>query len=377
MDRRDLQLSLVQGLLAAPGSTEGWERFLLQLCDALHGSAANFMSHSFESGHTSVSITARTDPRAVDEYQKYWCEQDPWRNAVAHPVEPGTVLLGDGLISSGQISHTAFYNDFGRRYGITQCIAGILEMSPQALSNISVNGTDRRRRFDSHDADLLGSLMPHVKRAIDVHRRLAGAELMAAHASAVLERLPHGVMLISATGAVVSTNRTADAILRARDGLALDRGELRAATPSITARLQSVLNAAVRTSRGVALDGATPLALPRPSGRRPLSVLVAPLPSARAALTSDAAAVALFVTDPDHVAMPDAETIRTLFDLTRGESELVSCIVAGLSLEQATAQLGLRPQTLRTRLKIVFQKTNTHRQAELVRLVLTSTARLT
>lgn len=375
MDRRDVELSLVQGLLAAPGSIEGWQSFLAQLCDALHGCGANFISHNLESSHSDVAIFSRTDPAAVDEYQRHWCREDAWRNAACPgELKPGGTIVGDAVIARDRFARTSFYNEFGRRYDIAQSLAGIVEASPTAITNLSVNRSDGSPRFDVADAELLEALLPHVKRAVDVHRRLGGAELMATHASAVVERLPHGVLLMTGSGTVVSTNRAADAILRARDGLTLKDGELTAAVPSMTLRLRTALHAAIRTSRGDGLAADTAIVLPRPSGRRPLSVLIAPLPVNAVRIGRDDAAVAVFVTDPENVAVPDVGTIRVLLDLTRAEAELVCCLVAGLSLEQASARLGLRPQTLRSRLKIIFQKTDTHRQADLVRLVLTSSA---
>jgi DNA-binding CsgD family transcriptional regulator len=379
MTRTDLQLSLVQGLLAAPGSPEGWQRFLEQLCGALHGSAAKFIAHRFapNGGVTAdIAVTVNTDPKAVEEYQQHWCAQDPWRNSMSRDVAPGAVLIGDALLTRHQMSRTAFYNDFGRRYDTTQCLAGILEMSPQRISNISLNRSDSARRFDADDAALLGALMPHLDRALEVHRRLCGAELMAAHAAAVFDRIPFGLILISDTGRILLANRAADDILRAADGLRVDRGELSAATPSITARLRALFHAAVRTSRGETQDSSTRMTLPRRSGRRPLSILVAPLPVHRVVLTGNGAAAAVFVTHPDRMVVLDAQAIRGLFGLTAAESDLVRCLVAGFSVHQAAAHLGLREQTLRTRLKTVFQKTNTNRQAELVRLVLMSAAAL-
>ena len=380
MSRTDLQLSLVHALLAAPGSPEGWQRFLEQLCGALHGSAAKFIAHRFEpNGRVTadVAVTVNTDPKAIDEYQQYWCTHDPWRNAMSPNVEPGAVLVGDALLTRHQMIRTPFYNDFGRRFDTTQVLAGILEMSPQRISNISLNRSDAARRFDADDAALLGALMPHLRRALDVHRRLCGAELMSAHAAAVFERIPYGLILISDTGRVLLTNRAADNILGGADGICVDRDQLSAATPAITARLRALLDASVRMTRGKALDRGTTMSLPRRSGRRPLSILVAPLPVQRVVLGGHGAAAAVFVTDPDRMTAPDAHTLGSLFGLTAAESELVRCLVAGLTVEQAAAHLRLREQTLRTRLKTVFQKTNTTRQAELVRLVLTSTAALT
>src|SRR5687767_5640662 len=72
MARHDVQLALVQDLLAAPGSTEGWSAFLLRLCDALGGSAASFISHEFGVNGTGISVTARTDPEALSAYQEHW-----------------------------------------------------------------------------------------------------------------------------------------------------------------------------------------------------------------------------------------------------------------------------------------------------------------
>jgi DNA-binding CsgD family transcriptional regulator len=292
-------------------------------------------------------------------------------------VKAGTVLVGDELIARDRMRRTAFHNEFAQKYESTQCLAGILEMSPRRISNVSVNRPDLSRRFDGADADLLGLLMPHLCRAIEVHRRLCGVELMTAPASAALDRVPFGVILIAQSGAVVSMNRAAQTMLRARDGLTFDGGELAGATPSITAHLRAAMLNAIRTRKGEALDGKTALPLPRPSGRRPLSVLIAPLPVVRAAFTTDAAAAAVFVSDPDAAITPVASVIRSLYNLTWGESKLVQCLVRGLSVEDAAAELGLTVQTTRSRLKTVFEKTNTHRQAELVRMVLTSAAAVT
>jgi DNA-binding CsgD family transcriptional regulator len=363
MDQRDIQLALVQDLLAAPGSEEGWSAFLLHLCDALHGSAASFITHDFGTAATGIAITARTDPEALAAYHQHWHRMDPWATSpqVARS-RPGTVVVGEALISSADMRKTAFYNDFGRRYGIVQCVAGVIEASAERLSCLSIDGTTGRPAFDGTDATLLESLMPSVQRALAIHRRLEGAELMAVHAAAVLDRLPHGVLLVAPNGALLSTNRAADEILRARDGLTYDGRELRGATTEVTTRLRE------------ALAGAGAVLLPRPSGRRPLSVVVAPLPSRRAALTSDGAAVAVFVTDPERTAVPDVETLRRLFVLTPAEARLVQRLVSGRSLEEAAADLGLQLETVRSRLKVIFQKTDTHRQADLIRLAMATVA---
>jgi len=80
--------------------------------------------------------------------------------------------------------------------------------------------------------------------------------------------------------------------------------------------------------------------------------------------------VAVFVSDPDQTVAMDQEELQRLLQLTPAEAALVRCLVGGLSLEEAAVALSVSLETVRTRLKDVFMKTNTHRQADLIRLVL-------
>jgi DNA-binding CsgD family transcriptional regulator len=90
----------------------------------------------------------------------------------------------------------------------------------------------------------------------------------------------------------------------------------------------------------------------------------------------DTAAVALFITDPDAVVRTDPQHVRGLFGLTPTESKVAIALMQGASLENAAEQLGMRVQTARVHLKRIFGKTETGRQGELIRLLLTSTAAL-
>ena len=371
MNFRDAQLSLVQDLLAAPGSDNGWRQFLEHLCGALDGSAASFIAHRYADNRASISVTARTDPDALALYQQHWHQFDPWAHSPDAPrLRTGDVVVGDALIARPTFEQTAYYNEFGERYDVAQCLAGMIEVSGDGLSCVSINRSVGRDRFGEWDRTLLNGLMPHVHTALRIHRRLVGAELMAANAMAVLDRLPHGVILVSRKGVVLSTNTAADQILRLRDGLTLERGELRAATPSVTTQLRAALAVASATAMGTSLRPGRRLALPRPSGRRSLSVFLAPIPSRADREEGEPGMVAVFVSDPDQTVTIDQDELQRLLQLTPAEAALVRCLVGGLSLEEAAVALSVGLETVRSRLKDVFMKTNIHRQADLIRLVL-------
>ena len=141
-------------------------------------------------------------------------------------------------------------------------------------------------------------------------------------------------------------------------------------------RLRTLLAGAVRTSSGEGLASGGVLAVARPSGRRSFHVLVCPVSVHRPVFPEVRTAAAIvFVADPEEVAVLNEATLRALFGLTSAEAKLASLIAQGTSLKEAGARLGLRRETARSRLKTVFEKTNTHRQAELVRLVVDATPR--
>jgi DNA-binding CsgD family transcriptional regulator len=64
--------------------------------------------------------------------------------------------------------------------------------------------------------------------------------------------------------------------------------------------------------------------------------------------------------------VPQADFLETRFDLTPAQARLVVLLFAGASLRSCAMALGIKYETARSYLKSVFQKTGTHRQAELV-----------
>jgi len=64
--------------------------------------------------------------------------------------------------------------------------------------------------------------------------------------------------------------------------------------------------------------------------------------------------------------------LKQHYNLTDAESRLTNGLVNGLSLEQISTDSGLKYNTLKGYLKVVFQKTNTKKQHELVSQVLKS-----
>ena len=215
-----------------------------------------------------------------------------------------------------------------------------------------------------------------------LQRKVAELQTRAEAAEAALDNLIAGVFTLAAGGRVLHVNRKGEQILAARDGLSLWQDRLRCANPRDTQRLDAAVERAGDAWQGAGVRGST-LAIRRPSRRRPLSGVVAPLridadqetlPLVTA--THRRGAVLVTVTDPEDVMRPSVENLTSLFDLTPAEARLAAALTGRQTVDEYAAKAGIRPGTARWTLKRVLEKTQCRRQSELVLLLAASVAAL-
>ena len=103
--------------------------------------------------------------------------------------------------------------------------------------------------------------------------------------------------------------------------------------------------------------------LTRPEGR-PLILVVYAFREA----DGDGGAVVVVV-DPDEPREPAEGLVRQIFGLTAAEARLAIALLRGLDVKEIAAANGVAEVTIRSQLKSVLAKTDTHRQCELVALI--------
>ncbi|MDV2968450.1 MULTISPECIES: response regulator [Nitratireductor] len=186
----------------------------------------------------------------------------------------------------------------------------------------------------------------------------------------VVDLLSFGVVLVSGSG-VAFANRAAQAIHRAGDGLVIDRA-LRPASSNLAAEMKSFLAEACEAAR-LGRDHLSSLSVPRLSGQRDFLLTACALPDTSEAMNGDAQAV-VFISDPERrPAVPD-ELLAKLFDLTPTEAQVARALAHGRRTDEIAQDLAVSPTTVAFHLRNLFGKTGTHRQADLIVLLLTGLA---
>jgi DNA-binding CsgD family transcriptional regulator len=221
------------------------------------------------------------------------------------------------------------------------------------------------------DPDLLTCVVRHLTRAVRIGRRLWELELEHVAAAERLETLRQGALLVDASGRVVRANDAAKAMLDNGKGIFLDNGRLAAAGSEI---LQKLIASCAPTTPELGGPGGE-FKIPREVRRSPLHVTVAPLRSkARLAdvpwIGVGTPVAIVTVRDPDIDRRQQNVNLRRRFGLTPAEARLAAEILKGDGRAAAARRRRISTMTARNHLSSIFEKTGTHRQAELIRLLL-------
>jgi DNA-binding CsgD family transcriptional regulator/uncharacterized protein YhfF len=196
---------------------------------------------------------------------------------------------------------------------------------------------------------------------------------------AILARIQTAVLTVTPTLRLGFSNPAAEAILMRGDGLLVRNGRLAARRHtddhSLLATVSEICGPRTElvTSPQPGREPGSAVLVPifRGENRPPYQASIFPLRRGHAVsgLTSEASAV-LFVDDPDDRGPPaEANLYSRAFKLTPAEARLAVHLVSGASLTEAADEFGVTHNTVRAQLRAIFDKTDTHRQADLVRLL--------
>ena len=210
-----------------------------------------------------------------------------------------------------------------------------------------------------------------MRRAQDVNNETAITR------RAVLEAfnsVPIGMIITDENARILHLNRTAENLVLQGCGLIIHKRMLTATARRDSARLHRTIRDVVTKARHGRGTRAQAMSLYRPSSAYPVSIMVKPMwcmdnggPARRVGPLAN-----LIVADLDRQMEAPADLLGRVFDLTPAESVVLERLVNGLTLQEIADASGTSRNTVRNQLHVVFEKTGTNRQAELIKLVLST-----
>lgn len=359
---------LLGTLYDAAANPDLWDVFLRGFVQLAHANSAALLVHDFKDSQHNVTRQFGLNP---DDVRIYYNEsngiEDIW-TANARPLShAGWTAVSESLAPTGFLIRTPFYNECLKKLHVFHGMFGVIEQKGPVLANISVYREKNGTAFDASESELLNFFMPHLRRAFQLHFRLADLQVRSASLQAAVDMSPTGMIFFDSAGKILCMNRSASSVVAQKDGLLSTPQGLRAEQAQESDTLELLIRQATTTSIGNGLHSGGAILISRRS-LPPLHLLVVPLRSLELGLSTSPAAV-VFIVDSSRRLRPAAEILSGLFRLTPAESRVALLLGDGKSLSEIVRILGLSRNTLKTQVAGVYSKTRTSRQSQLVRLL--------
>lgn len=308
--------------------------------------------------------------RHARSYEQEWARQDPLRSAIL-AAEPGQFLTKDALVDPAKQQEDPYFTEWCPAYGFGHICIARLPLDADQHCLVSCARPPEQSPFSRAEIAVLDSLLPHLRRALELGRHFERLQILADIAQRRLHHAGQGVFVLDVEGCVSYMNGKGSELLQDPKLFRSPLGRLQLVDAARAPRFERLLTQCIALAGSQTILGGGAIAVPR-EDRAPLMVSVLPYrhrdgPGTHIA-TIGHAIVTLF--DPVAPRADNRESLREIYGLTRTEADICWRLGNGDSVEQIARETGVSRETVRSQLKRIFGKTGTRRQPDLLRLVL-------
>jgi DNA-binding CsgD family transcriptional regulator/PAS domain-containing protein len=270
------------------------------------------------------------------------------------------------VLDEAAMRRAPFYTEIMPPFDIRYFVGGILLKNAEEFAGIAVHRSPRMGHVQRDGIAMMQTLVPHVRQAFDVMRRLSAAEKTRNWLEGALDSILDGVALISADGSIVYVNSAFAAVARRADGIAIRKGGVDITDARARKCYTDAIAAVLRLRSG---DAAGPLAadvmVPRRNGGPPYLLSVRPLVDKERDRCGEAIAM-IFVRDLASAAIGATTALRERFGFTAAEAALAEALQSGVTAADYARTHALSVNTVYTHLRHLREKTGCSRMPELI-----------
>jgi len=337
-----------------------WPDVLESCRQFVGGASAAIFAKNVSGNHVQLfADDDRLDAELTAKYFSHLAPIDP-SNSIQVLAEVDNAVITSLYLDPEELVQTRFFREWAQPNGLVDAIVAPIERRGSWAALFGVFRNENDGLGDEEARQRVTLLAPHVRRASAIADIIGQARCETDSFRDAIDGLAVGVFLVDAEGRLVHANAAGSALLGTKKAL--------------TANHEGLLRLDRTSMREL---------LPRPDRVAPGSVFVEShagdryvahvLPLAAGArrftgLGGDAVA-ALFVQPATFDPPSIPESLAQAFDLTPGELRVALATIRHDGVADVADTLGLSEATVRTHLHRIFAKTDTRRQADIVKLV--------
>jgi DNA-binding CsgD family transcriptional regulator len=354
-----VESSLVDSIYEASVAAEKWPTVLMDLSARYRGNGGVLFAFTPEGAQRWIA-----SPDLQSQLEEFI--RDGWAEINQRPARLAKLnysgFVNDlDVFTPEEIEQDRVYSEFYPSRDMGWAAGTMIPVPSGDMLVFSFERAFRKGPFEDTELIELDALRPHLARAALLSSRL---ELQRAKAmTAALEMIGLPAAVLRRGGKLYAANSSfermmPDVVQDRRVRITLSNKPADAILEDTLARLAAA--GVSGQSRSIAI----------PASEVTLPMVAHVLPVRRAAGDIFAQSIALLIFTPvDRGAVPTAEVLQGLFDLTPAEARVARGIGEGRTIDAIALASGVSRETVRTQLAAVLAKTGLNRQAELVALL--------
>ncbi|EGQ7684394.1 helix-turn-helix transcriptional regulator [Vibrio parahaemolyticus] len=233
---------------------------------------------------------------------------------------------------------------------------------------LAFNRSNDQQAYDKSNFEFLEGWVPHLKRALLLQLQFGAHKKSVQHCQAILNQSSYALVLLNQKGNTVYLNAKFEALCQRFPLIQCCNGKLYSSHLKLNSQLQLALRNAVKILTLSSISST------------PKTIFVPPFKQYPALIIE----VSPFISnDPPNFSTPfkgilvaikttetsNAKRAQQIYHLSQAETRLVSALMKGFSLSDIAEQQYVAISTVRSHLKSVLKKTETHSQTQLVLLI--------
>ncbi|MEY9102166.1 DNA-binding CsgD family transcriptional regulator/PAS domain-containing protein [Sinorhizobium fredii] len=349
---------LSAGLGSAVVDPDLWPLFLDRICEAMKCNGAALLPRKGGSFPTSTSM--------IEPFARYmqegWYQSDLRLRGIAKQLRGVVVVDDDDVSTEEERRRSPYHNDFLPSVGLKWWAGAAFWAGKDDLWCLAMQRSESEGRFSRLEKSLLWDLSARMTEIASLAGAMGRANI-AAFTNA-LDHVRQAAVAVDSGGHVVHFNAAANDLFD--KSVWVSRGQLVLEDKQAASELLDQLEKLRKLPNGKALR-ASPIVVRRPD-KCSMTLKVLPIDGEARSLFAAARAIIL-LSEVARPRSPRWQLLQQTFLLTRAQAHLAARLATGESLEDSADALGIAKETARTQLKSIFEKTETHRQSELVALL--------
>jgi DNA-binding CsgD family transcriptional regulator len=363
--------ALIELVYEGPIEKDPWMSFLHAFRGRMNSSSALLMFRlpSEDSEAVNIDDSEWHFYTTKNLYYKKYCAQNPLDYEA---MTPGKIYSMYDFVARDVFRQSEYYQAFCRPLQVEYALAVYLGSYNGLRAWLNISRSECKGDYTPAEIGFFEKLAPHLQRAFRIYSLLEQYRSENSIYSRTIDNMNIATVLVDGAGAVTNMNESAARILTAHPCVANTETGIVFSNKVDNKQYECLIRKLIDYDQDADYEAMTACN----GSEHQISILMRRIKRLTQREFVNSPAAIIYMKESANQPFAVTATVSSLFGLTRTEARLAVMLSNGQDLEQIAVGLGVTEQTARTYCKRVFAKTGTRRQADLVRLILTSLANL-